>query len=199
MRTRSLNITVTSLVSLSHVRATTHKYMHDAHVIAHTRAHKCRKTHIDAHALTQLAHTASTPSRAATPEEHRYSTSDGRGTPPPPPPPSPLRPLLRLPSSHLQSTLRKAIPSRRAPARRSGSPHLPLTLTPRVAARTCAMHHATPGGREMRGSENRLHNARRACTCCSDDSCAQSHHRFSMVENRPRRRANVCASILVTG
>ena len=43
------------------------------------------------------------------------------------------RPSLRLRSSHLQWTLRKAVPSRMTPARRSGSPHLPLTLPPRVA------------------------------------------------------------------
>ena len=38
---------------------------------------------------------------------------------------------------------------------------------------TVHLHHATPKGREMRESENRPSNARRACTCCpeSDDSC----------------------------
>ena len=85
--------------------------------------------------------------------------------------------------STTHAALAHAVSSRETAVRLFASPHLALPLP-----RPCAhLRHATPRGREMRGPENRLHNARRACTCCSDDSCAQSHHRFSMVENRPRR------------
>ena len=63
------------------------------------------------------------------------------------------------------------------------SPHLPLALPPRVGRPcTCAMPH-TRGG-EMRESETRLRNARRACTCCpeSDDTCAPVRVATSRVD-----------------
>ena len=67
------------------------------------------------------------------------------------------------------------------------SPHLPLALPPRVGRPcTCAMPH-TRGG-EMRESETRLRNARRACTCCpeSDDTCAPVRVATSRVDPPPR-------------
>lgn len=63
------------------------------------------------------------------------------------------------------------------------SPHLPLALPPCVGRPcTCAMPH-TRGG-EMRESETRLRNARRACTCFpeSDDTCAPVRVATSRVD-----------------
>ena len=63
------------------------------------------------------------------------------------------------------------------------SPHLPLALPPRIGRPcTCAMPH-TRGG-EMRESETRLRNARRACTCFpeSDDTCAPVRVATSRVD-----------------
>ena len=65
------------------------------------------------------------------------------------------------------------VPRRTTAARRPGSPHLGLPLPP-TRWPTVHLRRATPKGREMRESENRLRSARHACICCSksDDSCA---------------------------
>ena len=53
---------------------------------------------------------------------------------------------------------------------------------------TVHLRHAAPTGREMREPENRLRNARRACTCCpqSDDSCAPVRVATSRVDPPPK-------------
>ena len=65
---------------------------------------------------------------------------------------------------------------------RSGSPDPGLTLPP--SSPTVHLRHATPRGREIRGSENRLRDARHACTCSFDsaDSCAPVRVASSRVD-----------------
>ena len=89
------------------------------------------------------------------------------------------------------------VPRRTTAARRPGSPHLGLPLPP-TRWPTVHLRRATPKGREMRESENRLRNALTLSNIVAH--CARlpahSRRRFSTVENRLCRPPAPLASIV---
>ena len=146
-----------------------------AHIVGHvhTRAH-AKKTPMRRH--TQHAHVAFAPAHAKRRGAHILDIRRSK--------PATLTAHLRRASLFLSAIEdSKCCPASEEHVRWFASPQPPLALPPRVWS-TVPLRHATPAGREMRESENRLRNARRACTgrLESDDSCAPVRVATSRVD-----------------
>ena len=122
-----------------------------------TRA-RTRKRHL--RGPTHSTHTQQSHPHMRNAGEHTYSTFDDRNRQPSPHTPAVPR------FSNLPSTTANVVPRRRNICAGFRGPP-----TPRLADRALAPCHTN--GSRMRESENRLRNARRACTCRpeSDASC----------------------------
>ena len=157
-------------VTRTHTLACANTCPWQEHACTHTSSCTCtrartRKSHL--RGRTHSTHTKQSHPHMRNAGEHLYSTFDDRNRQPSPHTPAVPR------FSNLPSTTANAVPRRRnmcAGLHRNAPP--PMALHPRVWP-TVHLRHATPTGREMRESENRLRNERRSCICCpeSDAGC----------------------------